>query len=355
MNGVLELFSIDKKKGFNYTINTMFLGTYFMNILFKSKKISISFILILTSISIGIIIMELLARNLIGLGDPIVYETDPIVGFRLKANQDKKRRKGSRVTVDKEGFRVNPGSKINQNKYSQNVIFIGDSVTYGGSYIDNSELFSSIICKNLNYNLCLNGGVNAWGTGNMGRFISKIDLYTYRNINKLIVTILPGDELRNIQPIRGLGKWSGGIPRQPSALNEILKYILEIHLIPSLTNNSLKLEQAKSKEIRLRNISREINWNELISKFKKSEIPLFIVITPPRSWIENNQKFSSDIKFYNEYLKKSANLSNVVSTCNLINYLPKSKRFKDWYVDEVHLSKKGHSVWAKSIEKCLKL
>ena len=78
------------------------------------KKNSINLIISLISISLGIIIIEFFARNL-GLGNPLLYQTDSIVGYRLKPNQSKIRRKDSRVTSDYEGFRINHTKKNKRN------------------------------------------------------------------------------------------------------------------------------------------------------------------------------------------------------------------------------------------------
>ena len=54
----------------------------------KFGKLLINSIISLISISLGIIIIEFLARNL-GLGNPLLYQVDSIVGFRLKIQQEK--------------------------------------------------------------------------------------------------------------------------------------------------------------------------------------------------------------------------------------------------------------------------
>ena len=71
----------------------------------KIKKISSNIAITLISIFVGIFICEVFAR-IIGLGNPILYKKDSIVGYRLRPNQSKFRRKSSRVTSDHEGFRI---------------------------------------------------------------------------------------------------------------------------------------------------------------------------------------------------------------------------------------------------------
>ena len=56
------------------------------------EKASIS----LLSIFLGILIAELFAKRL-GLGNPLLYDSDNLVGYRLKPNQSKYRRRGELV------------------------------------------------------------------------------------------------------------------------------------------------------------------------------------------------------------------------------------------------------------------
>ena len=93
------------------------------------KRIGCNLFLLLTSISFGIIICELAGR-FVGLGDPILYKKDSLVGYRLKPNQNNKRFKNAMITTDYEGFKIDPSK--NNNSSSEVFVFVGDSVTYGG-------------------------------------------------------------------------------------------------------------------------------------------------------------------------------------------------------------------------------
>ena len=64
----------------------------------KSKNRLINLIIILISISFGLILCEFLGKK-IGLGDPVLYNEDDIVGYRLQPKQ-KKIRRGSKISTD---------------------------------------------------------------------------------------------------------------------------------------------------------------------------------------------------------------------------------------------------------------
>lgn len=313
----------------------------------KIKNILTNFILLGTSIGFGILVCELIGK-LIGLGDPLIYEQDVIVGYRLKKFQSKTRFHGSKVSSDFEGFRFDSTKKITkETKYK---IFVGDSVTYGGSYIDDKDLFSSIYCDQLPKDIhCLNNGINSWGVLNMGRFISNFNLYSQRIPERFILVILPGDEQRNFRSLSDTPFWNIS-PREPSAINEVLRYLNSKYFIPILEKKPEKNKNLiKRKE--LSDIQRNIIWDELEFLVKESIYPIDIVITPPMNWFIDKRK-RKDIEKYDKLLKRISRLDSVEKTCNLYKYILPDFN-KDFYHDGVHLSKKGHNLWAKKIYKCL--
>ena len=289
---------------------------------------------------------ELLARK-IGLGDPILYNKDSIVGYRLQANQSKVRRRGSMVTSDYEGFRIDHSKE--EKPYSKYIVFVGDSVTYGGSYIDNKDLFTSIYCDLLASNFhCLNNGINSWGVLNMGRFISNFEIYSKRIPEKFILVILPGDEARNLRSFDNTPYWDFP-PKQPSAINEIIRYLNTNYFLPRIKN--IPKEYKKTYDAKKINIQRKIVWKELKNKLNESKYNVDIVVTPPLKWFSDKSE-QEIIKIYRDLLENISELDNVKNTCNLYDFI-NPYYDKNLYEDGVHLSKKGHEVWSKSLFLCL--
>ena len=313
----------------------------------KIKNLLVNFILTSTSIGFGIILCELIGKYM-GLGDPLIYEQDAIVGYRLKKLQSKTRFHGAKVSSDFEGFRFDSTKKIT--KKTKFNIFVGDSVTYGGSYIDDQDLFSSIYCNNLPKDTqCLNNGINSWGVLNMGRFISNFDSYSKRIPERFILVILPGDEHRNFRSLSDTPFWNTS-PREPSAINEVLRYLNSKYFNTILEKKPEKNKSPiKIKE--LTDIQRDLIWDELEFLLQKSIYPIDIVITPPMSWFTDKNK-RKDIEKYDRLLQKISRLDSVKKTCNLYRYIL-SDFNKDIYHDGIHLSKRGHNLWANNIYKCL--
>ncbi len=312
------------------------------------KRFVTSTVLFLSSISFGILICELAGR-FIGLGNPLLYKSDTLVGYRLRPNQSNKRFQGAMVSTDSEGFRIDPSNKNNLS--SEVFVFVGDSVTYGGSYIDDSELFSSIICANRSESICLNSGLNAWGTYNMGRFISNFSLYSNRLPSEFILVILPGDDERNLKGIRSLPFWTTP-PKNPKAINEIINYVFWKDVLPSLRSQETvdQIDLSKKNIIKYKTIQH--SWNDLNDYLKSSISKVNIVITPPKRWFTNLEENQSDINLYDKYLSTLSENPNVLKTCNLYAFIKNDYSETD-YVDSVHLSKSGHKKWAKYIKSCL--
>ena len=312
------------------------------------KRFGISTVLFLSSISFGILICELAGR-FIGLGNPVLYKTDTLVGYRLSPNQSNKRFRGVTVSTDSEGFRINPKNK---NDLSSDVfVFVGDSVTYGGSYIDDSELFSSIFCANRSESICLNSGLNSWGTYNMGRFISNFSLYSNRIPSEFILVILPGDDERNLKEIGSLPLWDNP-PKNPKAINEIINYLLWKVFVPSLKSQKTldHIDISKKNIIKYKTIQH--SWDDLNDYLKSSISKVNILITPPKRWFTNPEKNQLDINLYDTYLSSLSENPNVLKTCNLYSFIKDDYSETD-YVDSVHLSRSGHKKWAKYIKSCL--
>ena len=278
----------------------------------------------------------------------MLYKSDSLVGYRLRQIKVIKDYKFA-VSTDFEGFRINPN--IKNDPSSDLFVFVGDSVTYGGSYIDDTEIFSSIFCANRSKSICLNSGINAWGTYNMGRFISNFSLYSNRIPSEFILVILPGDDERNLKEINSLPFWTKN-PKHPKAVNEILNYLFWKNIIPGLRSQGTdyQVDIPKEKIIKYRTIHN--SWVDLNNYLKSSISKINLIITPPKRWFTNPEENQSDIELYDKYLHMLSKNPNITKTCNLYTFI-KNDYSKNDFVDSVHLSKSGHKKWAKHIASCL--
>jgi hypothetical protein len=158
-------------------------------------------IIVIALVGAPVVGAELLLRRA-GLGHPILFYTNASYRFAVAPNQHQVRQMGAGVTIDSKGFRaVKDWSSPADGK----LMFIGDSVTWGGTYIDDADTFAAGVCERLdkatgNTFICGNAAANQYGTDNMAARIR------YRQVDDetvLIVTLISGDTLRGLRDADG--------------------------------------------------------------------------------------------------------------------------------------------------------
>jgi len=159
------------------------------------KKILYSIIIIFI-ISLPILATEMYLKY-IGLGNPIIYDENYVYGYAPRPNQKKERLRNSKVTINDVGLRSLKNWEENKDK--KKIIFFGDSVTYGGSYIDDKKTFSHLTCKKINLPdyICGNAGVNAYGIFNIV-YRSKYDQRISDDYIRIFL-LVPDDFYRGLQ------------------------------------------------------------------------------------------------------------------------------------------------------------
>ena len=114
------------------------------NIFERNQKKTIA-IIVLLFIVLSTSLTELLLEKVYGLGNVVLYDSNPLYGFRPIPNQ----------TILRSGYWYKP-FKVKMafnnlalraeddwdDKKDDKILFLGDSVPYGGSCVDNKELLS---------------------------------------------------------------------------------------------------------------------------------------------------------------------------------------------------------------------
>ncbi len=142
---------------------------------------------------VGLVLTEMILSAL-GFGNPPLYQSDPEVGYVLKPSQNLTRLRGARVFINSLGMRSN---EVAANKPAgvYRVLLLGDSVPFGGSYIDQDDLFCSVALRRLHlsgnrYQL-LNAGINDYGPRNIWKYLQKHGDYDA----DMIISYLPWGNL----------------------------------------------------------------------------------------------------------------------------------------------------------------
>ena len=294
------------------------------------KKIYFSFAILLI-LALPTTIVEIYLRY-IGLGDPIVYDSNYVYGYAPKSNQEKKRINDSIVSINDVGLRSL--DNWSNSKNNKKIVFFGDSVTYGGSYIDDTETFAHIACSNFkNINIvCGNAGVNSYGIHNIV-YRSKYDKRIGEIYIKVFI-IVPDDFYRGLQNSQTAHFYLNEKKFFLSGIAEALNFLSVKYDINKFIGKS---DDTKIKTNQFDLINESINL--LTSEFISLE--------------NQNQKF---LAFYIHPRKNSSideYIFNELKSKHKIIDLKKILK-ENMYFDSIHLNKLGHKNVASIINYELK-
>lgn len=302
-----------------------------MNLIRQWKLIAVLAI----SMVIALLAAEYSLR-IFGLGSPVIYKTNLSYRYYPEANQKNKRLRNSTVSINDNNLRaVNNWSATADSR----ILFFGDSVTYGGSYIDDSQLFSEITCSNLtrqtskNY-LCGNAGVNAYGVDNIA---NRIAFDSIDNEDWIIVTLIGGDVFRSLQNISALPFFLQK-PEHFPALQELAMHSSYNSINFLRGSNAESIADNKIALISLNRLKKVLN--EEAAKGKR----VILIISPDKIELQN-QKPNIGYRLIQQVFGESDSKSYVL---DMLNYLKKEKA-DNYYYDSVHLEVEGHKIYADVI------
>jgi len=285
--------------------------------------LSVFIILIITSVNYYF--------EFIGLGDPIRYDKDLIYGFAPKENQKKKRFKSSLVTINESGLRSIENWRDSKKK---KILFIGDSVTFGGSYIDDKKIFSHLVCDELKRFFCGNAGVNGYGIINMvnrSRYDERI-----HDTDIVIFLFSALNFTREYTSSETAHFYLNDHDFFLSGLMEAISFFstkYDVNYLLSKKDNTKKY-----------NHDRELidySLEQLANEAKR---------------LKKNNKIVKIFLSVEKDNKKSENSLNQYIFDRLVNfefenfyYLENTLNKVDYFVDNIHLSSKGHKIVAEKI------
>ncbi len=301
--------------------------------IFERYPKSTLFGVIITSLFFILFLAEMAAGHLFGLGKTVIYDAHPVYGYRPVSNQIVARHPSQIVKINNIGLRANVD--WDPNDFQHKVLFLGDSVTYGGSYISNEQLFSHLAVKDFPEYSSGNAGVNGWGVNNVHALVKEMDFLPAQ----IYVSMFPeGDFYRGHNRIGGQPLWT----RKPHfALEELFQYfVYQIHLKKTPVINYAALDENQRNKIV--NVAVK-NLKSLDGFLKENHRDHLIYITPSRSQMLGIAPIDQTIKSLFE-----KNHVDVIYLLDKMDKMPKEE-IQALYHDEIHLSEKGHQLWAKLI------
>jgi hypothetical protein len=291
--------------------------------------------LILVSITLPVIlIISILAEvgmeKFMGLGNPILYDSSPIYGFRPLPGRTYTRFRGKEIKFNNLGIRANEDWHGNiHNK----ILFLGDSVTYGGSYISNQELFSYLAIKDFQGWQSGNAGVNAWGVENIYGLVVETN---FTPAKVYVTTLMEEDFYRGVTKIIGAPFFNIS-PRY--AFKELWLYFC----CGQNNKRYMGWESYATPAVREYVIQKAVEKLKKMDTFLKNKgFQHLIFITPYKDQVLGIEgKDTLIANLFTEYKLKPI---------YILDKLPRKLDVENLFHDQVHLEKMGHEVWGALIK-----
>ena len=255
----------------------------------KLAAFKIGCVLVITFL--GLVALEVAARYL-GLGDPVLYYSAAWGGLRPLPDQKHVRLGGAIVTVDANGYRT----PVPDEPGALRILYLGDSVTWGGTSIDDRDLFSEVsadvVREKGNRVYAMNSGVIGTALVNHAEvFQHCVDLDQKLDA---VVWLFPWGDVNRT--------YTSGGPMWPAhfkprfALVEVIDYLITKHwtrtfrVVPPaqddfLTPNrplgqELSFDEKQMQERKVRNLDAV---RRVVAEAGRRGIPLVVGVTPYRN------------------------------------------------------------------------
>ena len=310
---------------------------------FERHKKKILFVVVSSFFCLSLATCEFLLRQFMGLGNPIIYNSSPIYGYRPLSNKEYARFWGKKITFNNLGLRAD--RDWNDEKHDK-ILFLGDSVTYGGTYIDNKELFSHLAVQILNethnlHYLSGNAGVNAWGVENIHGFIRES---TFLPSSIYVTTLTEGDFYRGLTRIQGLPFFN----KKPRfALQELWYFFCYQQNNQRYKPWTTFLSEQDTIYVLEKAVKK---LKEMDSFLKEKGYRHFLFISPYKSQVVEWE--SKDTSIYDLLVQYKLAPHYIID--EIAKYNLSKKEREGLFHDGTHLEKRGHELWAKIIATELK-
>jgi lysophospholipase L1-like esterase len=280
------------------------------------------------------VVAEAILRS-VGLGHPILFYTNDTYRLAPQPNQRQERLRGATVTIDSKGLR---STRDWTSPADAKILFVGDSITWGGTYIGDRQTFAEGVCSRLEAAtgrrfVCGNAGVNGYGTDNMAERIR------HKNVSDesaLIITLISHDTLRGMADITR-GYFHTQRPPGPFiAIAEAVQYLIwrlsnVLHPPREPVRDLPPLEMA---ERTLRNLF------SAIRETARGNRKVLIVYSP----------FKPDLVGPESELTKHVRKVLLASGFDIIDFHREPSALADgFFYDDAHLDAAGHRVYAERI------
>lgn len=286
-------------------------------------------------------ISEAILRFGLGLGNPVLIVPDPACKYILKPDQNIFRF-FSHTRTNHYGMRSDPISPLHAPS-SLRILFVGDSITYGTSQVDQSQIFTEILHRDLPSIVhrpveVLNASAGAWAIDNELSYVRSRGIFE----SDLVLLVLNDGDVT--QPRSTMAEVGDGLPhaRPRTALGELYTRFI----VPKFLHIVSRPDAGDSVSVNadgviMRNLDDLNEFNELV---RRQGAKLAIVYAPFRRDLPNLSSGAGLI------LKKWS-ASHQVPIFDLESAELSYSAQEITLDNGIHFSAKGNLVVAQEIEK----
>ena len=132
---------------------------------------------------VGFICVEFFCRFVLGLGNPPLYQADGPMEYRLRPSQTYYRFH-NRFAVNRYSMRADDFPPQKSSPSELRVMVVGDSIVYGGVLIDQSDIDTEILKRNLQHEfgrpvVVGNASAKSWGPPNELSYLERYGTLDY--------------------------------------------------------------------------------------------------------------------------------------------------------------------------------
>jgi hypothetical protein len=295
---------------------------------------------ILIGLFLGVALIEALLRFGLGLGNPILIEPDSACSYILKPDQEVVRFL-VHTRINHFGMRSDEVTPVRK-PGTLRVLFVGDSLTYGTTQVDQRDIFTEVLHRELPTMThrpveVLNASAGAWAPDNELSYIRSRGIFQ----SDLVILVLNDGDLT--QPRATIADIGDNLPqkRPLTAIGELYtRYIL-----PRVANDINRADAGdsiagNSERVMRQNVSDLDEFHALVTSQGARMILIYI---PFRKDISRESMRSATIL-------RSWSDSLHVNMCDLTS-AEQPYPAKEITLDGgIHLNSKGHLVIARAIE-----
>lgn len=294
----------------------------------------------------GLIGIEFFLRFAFGLGNPVLLQADPTIGYLFQSNQ-KVIRFGNRIEYNQYHQRSSPITYTKPPGVFR-ILMIGDSVLNGGAPIDQSETISSLLQTRLKADdkvtEVLNASAGSWGLGNE---LAYLDQFGTFNSDLIILQIGVNDLAQQTST----GEVVDHHPSYPSkrpvlALQEVFTRYIWTRLEPYFIRSSPTSKIHTSQELEAQAKENRQFLAEIITKAHDNHQPIVVIFMPELEYLVPEYK---EPTYKTELLNLLARLS-VPSIDFQVYWSNKSpSELTAYFRDGIHPSEVGNQEVSKAL------